>query len=86
MKVKFNNEQEFKQWVKTNIIGGVIIAFGEMETPDEFPCIMTYDFISNPHLECEDDEEQFHKLIEEGYYGDEIEKLEYDFIYPSDFN
>ena len=86
MKVKFNNENEFKEWVNDNIGEGVIIAFGEIDTPDEFPCIMTYDFIQHPHLDCADDEEQFDHWIEEGYDSDDIEKFEYDFIYKSDFD
>lgn len=88
MLVKFNNEEDFFNWVKEYITDtATIIEDGnEISTPDSFPCIMTYNFITNPTLDCEEDDEQYHDLLSQGFESDEINKLYYDFVFITDFD
>ena len=83
---KFNNEKEFNNWERTHINGGIIFEFGEFDTPMMYPCIMVYEFIEQPYCNCDDDFEQYNKLKAEGYDSDEIEKLTYHYVYPTDFD
>ena len=83
--IKFDNVSSFNEWRKS--IYGVIIEFGkEIESPTMYPCIVVYEFIEHPYLTTADEDDQFDDLIAEGYDSDDIEKLIYHFIYPTDFD
>lgn len=51
-----------------------------------YPCIMVYELTDDFRCECDDEEQEFDRLREEGYYSDEIEMLKYIFVYPTDFD
>ena len=88
MLVKFNNEKDLFTWIKDHLTNTATIIDGDKEisNPDNYPCVMTYNFIENPVLNCEEDEEQYYDLIAQGYEEHEIDKLYYDFVYPYDFD
>ena len=83
---KFDNVQEFNTWRDKNLNGGIIFEFGEFDDPIMYPCIMVYEFIEQPYIYGSDEDEQFNELIEEGYDSEDIEKLVYHYIYPTDFD
>ena len=86
MKKKFNDEVEFNDWVYRNMDDEPIIPeYGEMPEPNEYPCIMIYEFIDNPCLDNGDEEDIYDELKEQGYDDEDIQKLCYEFVYPSDF-
>lgn len=88
MLVKFNNEKDFFTWIKDYVsdTATIIESDNEISNPDKYPCVMVYNFIANPVLDCEEDEDQYYDLIAKGYDESEIDKLYYDFVYPSDFD
>lgn len=83
---KFENEQEFNEWKERNLIGGIIFEFGEFDSPMMYPCIIVYEFIEKPYIYGADEDEQYDNLREEGYDRDDIEKLIYHYVYPTDFD
>lgn len=87
-KQKLNNEQEFKDWCRSNISDFPIVieGGGELVPPRNYPCTIVYAFIEEPYFECAEEEEDFASFIEEGFCSDEIELLKYHYVYPSDFN
>ena len=85
--IKFNNVQDFKDWVEENVSdNGVVCEMGEIDEPIMYPCIMAYELTDKFYCECADEEEEYDRLRKEGYYSDEIEKLKYRFVYPTDFD
>ena len=84
---KFNNKDEFDHWYAHRIaIVPVIIQYGEqLDPPEEYPCIMSFNFEEHPFIDDEDEEAAFDKLWEDGYDTDDIVRLTYDYIYPSHF-
>lgn len=85
MKQKFENKQQFNDWVNKYLTDEpIVIEYGEIPEPNEYPCIMTYEFIDYTCI-GEDEEEIYEKIKEQGYEDDEIKLLYYEFIYPSDF-
>ena len=86
MKKKFNNRHEFNEWVNRHILDEPVIPkFNETPNPNQYPCIMTYEFIENTGGMTEDEYEKYEELKEQGYEDDVIEKLIYDFVYQNDF-
>lgn len=83
---KFDNVQEFNTWTDKNLNGGIIFEFGVFDDPIMYPCIMVYAFIEQPYVYGSDEDEQYDELIEEGYDSEDIEKLVYKYIYPTDFD
>jgi hypothetical protein len=83
---RFENVNEFKDWSATNLNGAIIYEYGEFDTPMMYPCIMVYEFIEQPYCNCADDFEQFDNLRNEDYDSEDIEKLIYHYIYPTDFD
>lgn len=84
---KFNNQEEFDHWYDERVADEpVVIEYGEqLEPPEEYPCIMAYRFEEHPFIDGEDEWEAYDKLVEDGYDTDEIVRLSYTYIYPSDF-
>lgn len=82
---KFNNESDFQTWYQNTIENSILIfEFGEPDLPEEYPCIIVYEYV-DPSTTNSYEEVQFNELIEQGYYSDEIEKFIYHYVYPSDF-
>ena len=63
----------------------VVEGGGGLEPPTNYPCIIVYDFISNPYFDCEGEEEDFRAFKEEGFCSDEIELFKYHYVYLADF-
>ena len=81
----FNKEQEVNNWCGTHLDGAIIYEFGEFDYPLMYPCIMVYEFIEYPYIYSAVEDEQYNKLREEGYDRDDIEKLVYHYVYPTNF-
>ena len=63
----------------------VVEGGGGLEPPTNYPCIIVYDFVSNPYCECQEEEDDVASFIEEGFCSDEIELFKYHYVYLSDF-
>ena len=84
---KFNNKDEFDHWYDGRVVDDpVVIEYGEqLDPPEEYPCIMAFNFEKHPFIDNDGEVEAFDKLWEDGYDTDEIVRLTYAYIYPSDF-
>lgn len=84
---KFNNKDEFDHWYDGRVVDDpVVIEYGEqLDPPEEYPCIMAFNFEEHPFIDNDGEVEAFDKLWEDGYDTDEIVRLTYAYIYPSDF-
>lgn len=84
---KFNNKDEFDHWYDEQVADNpVIIEWGEqLDPPEEYPCIMAFNFEERPFIGDEDEYEAFEKLVDDGYETDDIVRLTYAYIYPSHF-
>ena len=85
-RIKFDNVTAFNNWCGTHLEGAIIFEGEEFDSPMMYPCIMVYEFIENPYIYGEDEERQYRKLRKEGYDREDIEKLIYHYIYPTDFD
>lgn len=85
---KLESNAEFMNFYSSTLATFPVIVEGGggLEPPTNYPCIIVYDFVSNPYLECEDEKEDFRVFKEEeGYYEYEIELFKYHYVYLSDF-
>lgn len=84
---KLESNAEFMNFYSSTLATFPVIVEGGggLEPPTNYPCIIVYDFVSNPYLECEEEREDFEAFKEEGYYDHEIELFKYHYVYLSDF-